>query len=95
MTPFNRTTLAQFTGSNRGYRHVLVNTVVYTEGVKYIAESAGAYWLLDEIALAQLSDRAVAAEKFQVWTLSINVNKTAILKCEDGDKHIVFRREIK
>jgi len=31
----------------------------------------GAYWLLDEIALAQRYKRRVAAEEFQVWTLKV------------------------
>ena len=46
--------LAQFTGSQNFYRHGLVGEVLYTEGVEYVAETAGAYWQLDEIALAQL-----------------------------------------
>ena len=43
--------LAQFTGSQNFYRHGLVREVLYTEGVEYVVDNAGAYWLLDEIAL--------------------------------------------
>ena len=39
--------LAQFTGSQNFYRHSLVREVLYTEGVEYVADAAGAHWLLD------------------------------------------------
>lgn len=44
--------LAQFTGTERWYRHPLAlgARVTYTEGVKYFAEKAGAFWLLDIFA---------------------------------------------
>jgi hypothetical protein len=35
-------TLAQFTGSERLCRHALVRDVIYTDGVKYIADKVGA-----------------------------------------------------
>ena len=41
------TMLAQFTGSERFYRHALVRDVIYTEGVRYVADTVGAYWLID------------------------------------------------
>jgi hypothetical protein len=42
--------LAHFTGSEQFYRHPIFRKVVYTEGVQYLAEKAGAYWLVDAIA---------------------------------------------
>jgi hypothetical protein len=42
--------LAQFTGSEQWYRHGLVRKVLFTDGAKYVADTAGAYWLIDEIA---------------------------------------------
>ena len=42
--------LSQFTGTERYYRHSLVRTVTYTDGVKHFADAAGAYWLLDILA---------------------------------------------
>jgi hypothetical protein len=50
--------------------------------------------LLDEIALAQRHQRAVAAEEFQVWTLTVNADRTARLSCEDGNKKTVFEKAI-
>lgn len=46
--------LHHFTGTETWFRHPLVRKVLYTEGVQYLAETGGAYWLLDEIACAQL-----------------------------------------
>jgi hypothetical protein len=44
--------LAQFTGSERFYRHAMVRDVICTEGIKYVADAVGAHWLIDEIAFA-------------------------------------------
>jgi hypothetical protein len=68
-----------------------VRDIVYTDGVKYVAETAGAYWLIDEIALAQRGDRRVAAEGFQSWILNVNADRTATLTCEDGDGGAVLQ----
>jgi hypothetical protein len=54
--------LRHFTGSENWYRHSLNPTVLYTDGAKHVADTAGAYWLLDEIALAQQYENAVHAE---------------------------------
>ena len=42
--------LQQFTGDSERYRHPLNRHVIYTPGVQYLAEQAGAYWLIDAIA---------------------------------------------
>ena len=59
----NPAALRQFTGTEKWYRHPFVRTVLYTDGVKYVAEQGGAYWLIDDIAFAQRGDKRVAAEK--------------------------------
>ena len=61
--------LAQFTGSQNFYRHGLVREVLYTEGAQYVADTVGAHWLLDEIALAQRHIIPVKREDFEVWDL--------------------------
>lgn len=76
--------LVQFTGTSHWYRHGLMRDVLYTDGARYVAEEAGAYWLLDEIALAQRYEARVAAEPFQLWQLKVTGND-AELTCEDGD----------
>jgi hypothetical protein len=44
----------------------------------------GAFWLLDEIAIIQPYNKAVAAEEFQVWKLAVRPDQTATLTCDDG-----------
>ena len=48
-----------FTRTENWYRHGLVRDVLFTDGAKYVADQAGAYWLLDEIAVAQRGDKSV------------------------------------
>ena len=85
--------LEQFIGSETWYRHSLARKIIYTDGVKYLAEAAGAYWLIDEVALTQ-NHRKVRGETFQVWTLRVLPNKKAILTCDDGNGNVVYSKEI-
>jgi hypothetical protein len=80
------TGLRFFTGTEHWYRHGLIRHILYTDGAQYLAENAGAYWLLDEIAFAQM-DPKVRAEEFQAWKLKVDRDKaSAVLTCTDGDK---------
>ena len=85
--------LAQFTGSETWYRHGINRKVLYTEGAQFVAERGGAYWLLDEIAIIQPYDKAVAAEDSQVWKLAVHANSPT-LTCGDGNGNIVFTKQI-
>ena len=85
--------LAQFTGSEHWYRHGIIRNVLYTDGARYMAEAAGAYWLLDEIAFAQAIS-IVAAEEFQSWKLAVHSDDSATLSCEDGNGKIVMKKRI-
>jgi hypothetical protein len=86
--------LAQFTGTETWWRQGLARDVLFTEGAKYVAEVGGAYWLLDEIALAQRYKKRVAAEEFQCWKLKVKADHTARLTCTDGNGNIVFSKRI-
>ena len=68
--------------------------MLYTEGVEYVVENAGAYWLLDEIALAQRHIIPVKREDFQVWDLIVNADQTALLTCGDGNGLEVYSKPI-
>ena len=86
--------LAQFTGTEHWYRHGINRNVLFTDGAKYVADQAGAYWLLDEIAIFQPYDKHVAAEEFQVWKLAVKPDNSATLTCEDGNDNVVFTKPI-
>jgi hypothetical protein len=90
----NTATLVQFTGSENWYRHAINRAVLFTDGAKYVADQAGAYWLLDEIAIIQPHDKRVAAEEFQVWKLAVNADQTGVLTCDDGNGRVIFSKEI-
>ena len=87
--------LAQFTGSEQWYRHGINRSVLFTDGAKYVADTGGAYWLLDEIALAQRHNKRVAGEEFQLWKLAVNLDQhKGVLTCDDGNGNIVFSKRI-
>ena len=68
--------------------------MLYTEGVEYVVDNAGAYWLLDEIALSQRHIIPVKREDFQVWDLKVNADQTAMLTCGDGNGREVYAKRI-
>ena len=70
--------LSQFTGTENYYR-TGVGKLLYTDGVKYLADAAGAYWLIDAISSHQ-ANPDVAAEGFQVWILKV-VDHKGLLTC--------------
>jgi hypothetical protein len=86
--------LRSFTGSRNWYRHWAIRQVLFTDGAKYVADQAGAYWLIDEIAFAQKGEAAVAAEAFQVWKLDVRPGYKGVLTCEDGNDRTVFIKEL-
>lgn len=90
----SKTDLSQFTGSENWYRHGLNRKVLFTDGAKFVADQAGAYWLLDEIAIIQPYDRRVAGEEFQVWKLTVNTDHSAKLTCDDGNGNVVYTKQI-
>ena len=77
--------LAQFTGSATFTRHGLVRSVLMTEGVAFLADQAGAHWLLDAISSYQHEARA-RAEPFQAWSLVVDAaTRSAVLAMTDGN----------
>lgn len=84
--------LTYFTGTEAYYKFNIFSPLVLTDGTKYLADKAGAYWLMDEIAFAQRAP-AVKAEYFQVWKLEVQGSK-ATLSCADGNDGIIWTKEI-
>lgn len=91
--PLDAHELAQFTGTLNWYRHGLVRTVLFTVGARYVADNARAYWLLNEIALAQVAEKRVAREAFQLWKLDV-AGTEGKLSCEDGNGRVVLTKSI-
>lgn len=53
--------------------------------MKYVADTVGAYWLVDIIAIAQRLDDKVRKESFQHWKVVVLDNESAIVTCDDGN----------
>ena len=85
--------LKLFTGTTELYRHSFFRQFLYTDGVQYVAEQGGAYWLIDEIAFLQRNQK-VAAQEFQTWELRVRPSGSVILTCTDGNSNIVLKRRI-
>ena len=90
--------LRQFTGTTQWHRWSRLTHLICTDGVKYLAEEAGAYWLLDAIASHQNAPAirdSRRLQEFQVWILKVNDDKSCRLTCaEDSDVASVVIQDI-
>lgn len=86
------TDLRQFTGTETWWKYPLLKGYTYTDGVKYVAESCKAYWLIDAI-LSHQTNVKIAKEEFQVWILT-KKDTFWLLRCEDGNNHKVIEQKI-
>ena len=76
--------LGHYTGTENWHRYM--GRYLVTDGVKYVADNAGAYWLLDVVFSHQLTPE-VRREEFQVWTLTVDLAKqTGVVVATDGGK---------
>jgi hypothetical protein len=85
--------LRQFTGTCHWYRHGLMRNITFTDGVMYVAETAGAHWLIDKVATNQLEPR-IRAEDWQSWKLKVNEDQTATLTCDDGNGNVLHSERL-
>ena len=93
--PLTKADLAQFTGYGDWHSHRLVEGVFYSEGARYVAENADAYWLLDEIAFAQVhEDVADWLDPSQIWKLKVLPERTVLLSCFNWRDKLVFEKRI-
>ena len=85
--------LEQFTGSTTLYRYNLLGTKVsMTAGVKYLADNAKCYWLIDAI-LSYQSEKEVAKVPLQVWELERLPDNTLKLTCRDGEDIVIVTQD--
>jgi hypothetical protein len=84
--------LAMHTGSETCYRH-WTGTMRFTDGVKFLCDEAGAYWLIDNIAWSSMKAE-VRAEEFVLWKLQVQADKSAILIADDGNSRELLRQTV-
>lgn len=88
-----RSALPAFVGTTRYYRHW--TGLRYTDGVKFLAEEAKAYWLLDTIASWQRKAlRDPALREFQLWELFVTPDHAATFVCSRDSEDVAFRQKI-
>lgn len=88
--------LEQFTGTESYHRwSALFRNCVLTDGVKYLADEAGAYWLMDAIAshIPTTARKDERLQDMQFWKLVVK-NGKAVLSCEadSGEKAVTTQR---
>ena len=94
----NVSDLYQFSGTENWYKTIIPG-VTYTDGVRYVAQNGRAYWLIDQIACAQLRPK-IQREHFQHWTLKKDLKGSgALLRMTDGGKdgsteRVIFTKQI-
>lgn len=79
-------------GSENFYRHNLTG-LIYTDGVKDLAEGCQAYWLIDLIVSHQ-SESLIRQQPFQVWDLMRVQQDSFTVLCTDGNHNLVTSQEI-
>jgi hypothetical protein len=89
LAAFNAQELSQFTGTTSYYR--ITRKHLLTDGTKYLADAAGAYWLMD--AAASHLDEIGTADWFVLIKLQVRQSR-AVMIYEDGNGHEHARQEI-
>ena len=87
-----KTDLAHFTGTEQWYSH-WTRSCVYTDGVKFFAEKAGAYWFLDIVA-TELVPIIKRGEDFLSVLLAVK-NDEATITVRDGNGKLLHKKAIR
>jgi len=88
--------LAQFTGTEKWYRHALNRNLIYTDGVKFLAENGGeqgAYWFIDKVACEIAPLLKSKNEGFGCITLFVGLtdaNQAMILVTDGNEKQLAI-----
>ena len=83
--------LQQFYGTEHYYR--LTPNVVITDGVKYFADKAEAYWLITDIAIITTTNKQLKDNYFIVIKTRKKDNGGIIVQYEDGNYNPLYIEE--
>ena len=93
--------LYQFTGDLLRYTHPINRKVIYTPGVRFVAEAAGAYWLTDAIAsyfgsdiMKQAMVKDARVKYLQFWRLTVKDNAATLIAEADAGEEPFITQEI-
>ncbi|MGE0761462.1 MAG: DUF6876 family protein, partial [Pirellulaceae bacterium] len=78
--------LSQFSGDTVRYRHGINRRVIYTPGVRFLAEQGGSYWLIDVIAsyltpkfIENASRTDDRIRDLHLWRLDVAPDRSALV----------------
>ncbi len=90
--------LVGFIGTSQYYRHNSIGfRFNYTDGVKYLAENANCYWLLDIVASIQKLPKVKKhrlEDDFQSVKLTVNLDNSARFVLDDGNGNVLYTQNI-
>jgi hypothetical protein len=84
--------LRQFTGTEKWHRNQMFPNSTYTDGIKYLAEKAQAFWLIDLILSCQHG--RIARIPFQIWWLKVTGSKAVAEMRQDTGQPVEVRQKI-
>jgi hypothetical protein len=88
-----KSTLSHFTGTTRYIRDPFTG-LIHTDGIEHLAERAGAQWLISDIGAVFRLHPNVKGIPFQLWTLTVSEENTAVLTCrEDCDMPVIYEQK--
>jgi hypothetical protein len=84
--------LPGFYGTEAYHKWSILFPYVLTDGAQFLAENAGAFWLMDVIASYQ-REKKFKDEPFQVWRLTVKDGKGEVV-ADDGNDNVLARQRI-
>jgi hypothetical protein len=85
--------IENFKATATWHRHPANPRIFYSDGIKFLADSASCWWLVDDIVLTQIFSM-ISAIKFQIWILEKTGKKRAVLRCESEHGTVLFTKII-
>ena len=86
-----KTVLSNFPGTE-SYHKLSLAPLKCTDGIAWMAEKCGAFWLVDAIGSYQV-ESPVKGLPFQLWTLEVDTKKNGILRCrEDSNTKVLVEQ---
>ncbi len=82
--------LRQFTGSETFTRNNINANLIYTEGIKFLAEEAQAYWMIDLVAAELKFHGTLKNEDFLTVSFKRDKEGTCKLVYDDGNYNVLF-----
>jgi len=80
-----------FYGTEKYHKYNMFSSSVMTDGVKYLADQAGLYWLLDVIDSYKA---AYTHEEFLCTTLTVDEHSGATVTITDGNERVFADQKI-